>query len=680
MSQSIISMPHGDWLGNDGNWSTIQVAIGLENMGVHLLPSTSLSDISAVHGSGCSKYYLLCAAKRGGVYQPSASTSWSLLGLYRVGLEYLGFNITGQYGTDNMYMIDGAKAITFTVPHVLTSTFSSTNLFLGTFGLGIQQREFGNTTIDSTLTGILQAGYTSSYSYGYTAGAHYRNIPSSLTIGGYDSARLIPHDIDFVLHQDGSLQADVHAVQALQQRGAKGVSISDNSQTFSALIDSTTPYLWLPAHACNAIAANFNLIYNDTLELYTISNTQYRDYSTSLEDTIMFIPSFQPLDIHLPELSPPMMTLQYREDTYFGLERDRQSRRLSPRRGYLLRPRRQEPIPSVLNTQLTSPPIPTESQQQNIIYIKKKPTLPDPKLFDGNRRNFQVWQLEMESKLRVDGPALGNSADQFAYIYTRLDQTPQSLAAAYFKKGGSNGSHNPVEFMAYLVSCYGDRHLKQKALNRLETMRQNNKESFAAFLPRFERELADSGGYNWDDEIKINSLRRVINQEMEGHLISQLALPTVYPDFVNTLQSLGANIEGYHFRNHKLRYQSSYQQNPYPKESNSNYHPNQPRREQPQQNNQSATGSNQMDWEPTKAGKLRSNKQRKQPKYAPECYNCGNLGHIARYCKTNRKGKQESQPETRIAKGKSKKTLSREEDDDLGGSDDSNSEYESGNE
>ncbi|CEJ91475.1 hypothetical protein VHEMI07185 [[Torrubiella] hemipterigena] len=343
-------------------------------------------------------------------------------------------------------------------------------------------------------------------------------------------------------------------------------------------------------------------------------------------------------------------------------------------------PRRQEPIPSVLNTQLTSPPIPTESQQQNIIYIKKKPTLPDPKLFDGNRRNFQVWQLEMESKLRVDGPALGNSADQFAYIYTRLDQTPQSLAAAYFKKGGSNGSHNPVEFMAYLVSCYGDRHLKQKALNRLETMRQNNKESFAAFLPRFERELADSGGYNWDDEIKINSLRRVINQEMEGHLISQLALPTVYPDFVNTLQSLGANIEGYHFRNHKLRYQSSYQQNPYPKESNSNYHPNQPRREQPQQNNQSATGSNQMDWEPTKAGKLRSNKQRKQPKYAPECYNCGNLGHIARYCKTNRKGKQESQPETRIAKGKSKKTLSREEDDDLGGSDDSNSEYESGNE
>ncbi|PWI63895.1 hypothetical protein PCL_04888, partial [Purpureocillium lilacinum] len=45
------------------------------------------------------------------------------------------------------------------------------------------------------------------------------------------------------------------------------------------------------------------------------------------------------------------------------------------------------------------------------IPTKKKPTIPDPKLFDGNRRNFRAWQLAMESKLRVDGPAIGGPAD-----------------------------------------------------------------------------------------------------------------------------------------------------------------------------------------------------------------------------------------------------------------------------
>ncbi len=74
---------------------------------------------------------------------------------------------------------------------------------------------------------------------------------------------------------------------------------------------------------------------------------------------------------------------------------------------------------------------------------KRKATLPDPQQFDGNYRKFRTWQLEMQSKLWVDGPALGTHLDQFAYIYTRLDQTPQSIAAAFFEKGVREGYYTP---------------------------------------------------------------------------------------------------------------------------------------------------------------------------------------------------------------------------------------------
>ena len=49
-------------------------------------------------------------------------------------------------------------------------------------------------------------------------------------------------------------------------------------------------------------------------------------------------------------------------------------------------------------------------------------------------------------------------------------------------------------------------------------MRQGHKEQFATLLPRFERELADSGGSGWANSVKINALKRVINNELRSHL------------------------------------------------------------------------------------------------------------------------------------------------------------------
>lgn len=262
---------------------------------------------------------------------------------------------------------------------------------------------------------------------------------------------------------------------------------------------------------------------------------------------------------------------------------------------------------------------------------KRKATLPNPQRFDGTRRKFRAWQLEMRSKLRVDGPAIGGPPDQFAYIYSRLDETPQAMAAAYFEKGGQDGQSDPAGFLAYLTTCYGDPNTEQRALSRLETMRQGPKENFATFLPKFEKELADSGGATWGDPVKINSLKRVINGELRSHLAGQLNLPTRYPEFVNALQCLGANLDELRFYN---RNQDQL--------ANQSKHRNQRQKENSSQppTAQKEETTDQMDWEPTKAGKAgsgRKSSRKPMDKTGPQCYSCEGYGHIARECANERK-------------------------------------------
>ena len=85
------------------------------------------------------------------------------------------------------------------------------------------------------------------------------------------------------------------------------------------------------------------------------------------------------------------------------------------------------------------------------------------------------------------------------------------MTTTFAESGGPGRAFNPDAFLTYLSACYGDPNLKQRALGRLTDLRQGDKESFAAFLPRFEKELTDSGGSTWPDDVQINHLRSSLN-------------------------------------------------------------------------------------------------------------------------------------------------------------------------
>jgi hypothetical protein len=264
--------------------------------------------------------------------------------------------------------------------------------------------------------------------------------------------------------------------------------------------------------------------------------------------------------------------------------------------------------------------------------LKKKPTLPNPPKFDGTRRNFRPWYLEMRAKLSLDRCAFRSDKERFAYVYARLEGTAQNMAAAYFEQGSLNGSQSPDEFLDYLNRRYGDPNAKGRALDRLRTLRQRPNESFATFFLKFEKELADSGGGSWDNAVQINYLEGAINNKLGDYLISVPNIPTDFNAYTELLLTIGSRLDS---RDYQARQQY---RNSSPED---NYH-KQPLKPL------SSGNADQMDWEPTKVNKSGS----KRDQDSRRCFGCGKVGHIIAYCKQSPKELQEA----RLPKGRQEKT------------------------
>ncbi|KAJ4210331.1 hypothetical protein NW767_000599 [Fusarium falciforme] len=284
------------WKGIDGNWSTISFSLGSNSQAVDVLVSTALSEFWAVGVGGCLPREPHCSAARGGIYEPEESSDWQSLGTWELGLSYLGYGGNGEYGRDRITTRSSTSSVPYSMDGVLMAAVNTTNYLNGLFGLGITQGNFNGTVAESPLTqAVKDYGWIPSYSFGYTAGAHYRNAPVSLTLGGYEPSRFKSHNADFTLSQPDSMERTL--VRGIEINGSvvpdswdsESMLLSEWETSFDAIFDSSTPYLWLPDDVCDQFAAALNLTYNSTFDLYLIGNEQYREYSKADNLSLTFV-------------------------------------------------------------------------------------------------------------------------------------------------------------------------------------------------------------------------------------------------------------------------------------------------------------------------------------------------------------------------------------------------------
>lgn len=121
-------------------------------------------------------------------------------------------------------------------------------------------------------------------------------------MGGYDKKRFEPHDADFTLTRDTALpQAKVRGIEISAPKGGRPDSwdsdtrvLSRMNESFEAVIDSSTPYLWLPQSVCDNIVPALELTWNKTLDAYEINDDQFEALKT--DDSFSFTFSLSSYD------------------------------------------------------------------------------------------------------------------------------------------------------------------------------------------------------------------------------------------------------------------------------------------------------------------------------------------------------------------------------------------------
>ncbi|KAF4535028.1 Peptidase aspartic protein [Lasiodiplodia theobromae] len=254
-----LAPPTQEWDGMDGNWSTFRISIGS-------MPSQN--------------FRVLVSTRAGLLWVPSPKAYWDDLSIYNLGLEDRLYpkHGNGDYGFDRVRLGFGDNTDALEVNKTLAVTYGDDDYWLGLLGIGEVNTTLqeGKQPIPSFIRDLNDTTRIPSISYGYTAGAYYRNtkVPGSLVIGGYDQSRSQPSKHNFSISQDTQQSLSV-AIQAIGTNS----SLSDPgprrllTNGHSSIIDSTVSQLWLPEDVCNNFATAFGLTYDAKKNYYLINET-----------------------------------------------------------------------------------------------------------------------------------------------------------------------------------------------------------------------------------------------------------------------------------------------------------------------------------------------------------------------------------------------------------------------
>lgn len=93
----------------------------------------------------------------------------------------------------------------------------------------------------------------------------------SLTLGGYDSSRIVPNNVSFSLAHD--VQRDlVVGLQSITVTYGNGSVTPFLPKPIWTFIDSTTAYIYLPIEACRLFESSFGLEWNTEYQTYFVDD------------------------------------------------------------------------------------------------------------------------------------------------------------------------------------------------------------------------------------------------------------------------------------------------------------------------------------------------------------------------------------------------------------------------
>lgn len=183
----LVVEPSQVWDGNDGSWSTFIVRVGTPEQTFRLLPATNDQETWVPVPQGClSSDPENCGSLRGAEpfngapsngFQVNASSTWVANGFYTLVSEHnLNYSGNGLYGFDTVRL--GTQDGQLSLAGQVVAGIATKDFYLGIFGLGPKPANFSDFTDPkpSYMRTLVDQKLIPSLSFGYTAGAPYRNF------------------------------------------------------------------------------------------------------------------------------------------------------------------------------------------------------------------------------------------------------------------------------------------------------------------------------------------------------------------------------------------------------------------------------------------------------------------------------------------------------------------------
>jgi hypothetical protein len=101
----------------------------------------------------------------------------------------------------------------------------------------------------------------------------------------------------------------------------------------------------------------------------------------------------------------------------------------------------------------------------------------------------------------------------------RLEGAAKTNVTTFYEMQLRQESPSPYSLLERLDILYRERNRKQKAIQNLHSIRQQEDETFISFYPRFEKEIANADAEGWDDDAKISYLRNALSSKIRDNLV-----------------------------------------------------------------------------------------------------------------------------------------------------------------
>lgn len=179
--------------------------------------------------------------------------------------------------------------------------------------------------------------------------------------------------------------------------------------------------------------------------------------------------------------------------------------------------------------------------QPSYILPSRRPKLPDPAKFSGDRLRYAAFEEQLLGKLQIDGEFLGAEEVKVTYAFGLLEGDAVEYMRPWMQTMRGTLSFTVENFMKHLKTAYQGPEFTENARQKLQRVQQGDR-SVVEYIAEFDKTFLEAQSAGLPDWSKINDVRKGLNKKM-GRLLVTAPEPSDYPTWCTLVKTLARKDE-----------------------------------------------------------------------------------------------------------------------------------------